>query len=139
MSDPSHRVWNDIKQAFTNAGLWTFVLVMSIVLNLDYGPWDGAAFHQRSQDAMANILANGGLQHPLFLHFKNNILKDLGWWSRRHDPGLDESLTEELKDTFTSKSTRVSLNRWFGFLRSCKSYNRFWHGRRLAYAWVVIL
>eukprot|EP00974_Lingulodinium_polyedra_P084201 8153620-Lingulodinium_polyedra.AAC.1 len=48
LSDPSHRSWNDVKQAFSDAGVWAFVLLMTVVLNLDYGPWDGAQFHQKA-------------------------------------------------------------------------------------------
>eukprot|EP00974_Lingulodinium_polyedra_P094214 9129216-Lingulodinium_polyedra.AAC.1 len=64
MSDPSHRGWNDIKQALLDSGLWVFILLLVVVLNLDFGPWDGSAFHQRASEGMQSLFAAGGVAHP---------------------------------------------------------------------------
>ena len=45
--DPSHRVWHDVKIALVASGLWPFMLLMTIVVNSDYGPWAGAMFFQK--------------------------------------------------------------------------------------------
>eukprot|EP00974_Lingulodinium_polyedra_P084989 8226436-Lingulodinium_polyedra.AAC.1 len=52
LNDPSHRGWNGLKKAMVDTGLWPFILILVVVLNLDFGPWDGSSFHQRGLEAM---------------------------------------------------------------------------------------
>eukprot|EP00974_Lingulodinium_polyedra_P125684 11195434-Lingulodinium_polyedra.AAC.1 len=47
--DPSHRTWNDCKQAVTDSGLWGFCLLLQVVLNLDFGPWEWKLFFLQSR------------------------------------------------------------------------------------------
>ena len=39
--DPSHRVWNDVRDGMSDAGMFPFLVLSSLVMNLDHGPWDG--------------------------------------------------------------------------------------------------
>eukprot|EP00974_Lingulodinium_polyedra_P097219 9422080-Lingulodinium_polyedra.AAC.1 len=139
LSDPSHRGWNDLKQALVDAGLWPFILLFAIVLNLDFGPWDGAAFHQKAAESMGNVMANGGLQHPLLRACKEAILKDQGWWERRHEEHVEVDLQELCLHCFDAKSQRVALNRWMNLIHSAKKYLPFWHCRLVAYLNVGVL
>ena len=44
MRGPLHREWNDVTDALEKAGLWSVVLLTTVVFNLAYGPWKGSAW-----------------------------------------------------------------------------------------------
>ena len=75
--DPSHRVWNDVKAAFTASGLWPFILLMVICFNSDYGPWDGAAFFERAKESMEMVWSKGGMSHPLVDFLLPGLMREL--------------------------------------------------------------
>ena len=115
--DPSHRSWNDVKQAMVDCGLWAYILALHIVLNLDHGPWDGSVVHAKSSEALQKLIAYVGLASPLIELFREHILKDLGLGARRFEEDIDSFLLKHMKELFNTKARRVPLNRWMEVLR----------------------
>jgi hypothetical protein len=81
--DPSHGVWNDVKLALKECGLWGHTLLMSIVLSMAYGPWCDARWFQEVIEGMDEYI---NIAEPetdvLFQQFLPSILGDTG--SARH-------------------------------------------------------
>ena len=42
--DIFHRQWNDVKGATSGSDLWYVVLLMTVVFNLPFGPWEGGTW-----------------------------------------------------------------------------------------------
>ena len=71
VNDPSHRAWNDVWQALADTGLWAFVLLFQVVLDLNFGPWDGSSFFSKAEDALTKRLRSRGvarLSNNCFIH-----------------------------------------------------------------------
>ena len=112
LSDISHRVWNDTKSAIVQAGLWSHVLLHSIVLNADYGPWSGSAFFNEQQTALAELRTSSNSSNALFQFFFRRLLQDKDELDRVGEPGVEEQVWREFCDSerWQHKTTRVSLN-----------------------------
>lgn len=121
-----------------DSGLWGFCLLLQVVMNLDYGPWDGSAFFVKAQEANKKLMVSGGVQQPLVRHFWTDILQDIGAWDRRHDEGIEEDVGDKLKHCFDAKSERVSMNRWMALVRSAEAYLPLWHCRLVVYLFLCL-
>lgn len=112
---------------------------MTVVINMDYGPWDGSMFHQKAAEAALHLKTNGGAQHPFFREWLPGMLKDLGWSHRRHDPDVVDEVVDRFLSCWDEKSRRVSLNRWMEFCRSSRLFNETWHMRLATYSHIAVL
>eukprot|EP00974_Lingulodinium_polyedra_P111304 10765970-Lingulodinium_polyedra.AAC.1 len=45
--DVFHREWNDCKGAVKASSLWWVILCSTLVMNLTYGPWEGAGWFEK--------------------------------------------------------------------------------------------
>lgn len=97
--DGSHRLWNDVKDAMADTGNWGFVCISTIIMNLDYGPWDGSEFYHRAKEAMCHFVTNSSVEHPLFMRFASAIAQDDGL-----DTGGGVFSAAQLRDIFDSLS-----------------------------------
>lgn len=122
--DIYHRFWNDVKDALADCGLWTFVQASVVVMNLDFGPWDGSEFFERAATSLRHFLANATPSHPLFLRFFSQIMQDAGNLEGDVSLAARTALFESLKDlvAFSRKMKRVCLSRWFGWHDSAKVF-----------------
>lgn len=57
MADPSYRCWNDCQLALKDSQTWAAVNLMTVVLNMDSGPWRDARWYQQSKEAIAAYTA----------------------------------------------------------------------------------
>ena len=67
--DPSHRLWNDVKDGLAEGGRWGFISLATIVFNLDFGPFEGSEFFHRGRDALKHFHTNTTVQNPLLTRF----------------------------------------------------------------------
>eukprot|EP00974_Lingulodinium_polyedra_P030085 2897503-Lingulodinium_polyedra.AAC.1 len=42
--DIFHREWNDVCLSLKGAGVWSTVVMTSVLFNLPYGPWEGQSW-----------------------------------------------------------------------------------------------
>eukprot|EP00974_Lingulodinium_polyedra_P052127 5015095-Lingulodinium_polyedra.AAC.1 len=122
-----------------DTGLWPFILLLVVVFNLEYGPWEGGQFQQRALEAMQTILVNEGVSHPFLRHFRDSIIRDNGWWAQRHDGDMDDRIQGRCLQVWEAKAQRVALNRWMNVLDSAQDFNKSWHIRLVAYLQVEVV
>jgi hypothetical protein len=115
--DVSHRTWNDLKAALVLSGLWDVVLLMCLVFQMNYGPFEGAAFWRQAQDSCETWRSYHGVDCPLFRALLSRIAKDRGASDRLWDEDWVKSLVDDIgsgRDADT-KGPKVSLSRWLGW------------------------
>lgn len=140
--DASHRLWNDVKDSLAETGNWGFVCISTIVMNLDFGPWDGSEFYHRSAEALRHFAVNASVSHPLFARFVADIAAEDGigdgaLLNSSQRQAIFESLASHR--SWSRKSLRVALSRWFGWVDSAAAFLETWHVRLLSYLWVCIV
>ena len=75
-SDISHRVWKDCKQSIVEAGWCSHVLLQSVCMNLDYGPFEGATWFHKACDAISCFFYQSSTCHDsLFQNWLPGLLR----------------------------------------------------------------
>ena len=75
--DPHHRNWNDAKNAISDAGLWFVVLLMRVVFNMPYGPWEGSAWFSKIKTMAEGMFDGMTSADPLFSALYEQICTDM--------------------------------------------------------------
>ena len=135
-SDPSHRAWNDLKEAAALANLWSLILIHVIILNLDFGPFEGGRFFQRAQEAWTQFTTVWIENDPLFVMFFSALLRDFGWEARASDPGIEKAVFDHMCAWCSRKSERTSLSRWMHYLIAASIFDEWWHTRLIVYVFL---
>jgi hypothetical protein len=135
VADPSHRVWNDLCLALKGAGLWSYIILMQIPLNLNYGPFDGASWFGQGRTASSEYTRHCDRSDVLFQYWLRRIATDLGLEDRLHEDGIADEIFDHLEsqETFKKKGGKVALCRWMGWLDVAEERDCQWHTRLLAY------
>ena len=125
LRDPSHREWNDVKNALKSAGLWENILETTLCFNAAYGPWDSAAWWKAAREASLQYIGvaacSGG--DPLLDFLQPLIAAD-----RSQDAVLLPAGAGRLEAAdFASKGPKVSLTRWFGWMDAAAWHLPRWH------------
>ena len=76
--DPYHREWNDLRLAISAAGLWHVVLMMTIVYNMPFGPWDSGSWFEKITSMAEEMVLSLGPSNPLWKTLYESVCKDLG-------------------------------------------------------------
>ncbi|CAK0801041.1 unnamed protein product, partial [Prorocentrum cordatum] len=139
--DVSHRLWNDVKDAFCECGEWNFIRLSTIVLNSDFGPWDGSAYFNKGGSVLKNFGASCGASHPLFVCFHKAIATELGIPIEGNDEKFLEGVFLALKesDAWDTKNVNIGLSRWSGWHDSAQHFLKRWSTRHLTYVWLSIV
>ena len=128
LRDPFHREWNDCSLALKAAGLWSNVLVTSLLHNLPYGPWDGSAWFHRLCDGAAHMCHNGSIRSELFTRLWPAICRDSSMSPIQSDEQQQLWLSDLTSaDAFLRKGKRTALKRWFSWLGAAQEFDRQWH------------
>ena len=131
--DPFLREWNDLKNAVSESGLWHVILLATVVFNLPFGPWDGAAWFCKMRDMAIEMSQSVSPSNPLFTAFYQLLCFDNGF-EPLATPEHCRLVFEKLftGEAFTVKGVRVSLRRWFGWMEAAHQYLPLWHSRLFA-------
>ena len=132
--DESHRTWNDAKQALTDASWWQLVLLHALCMNLDYCPFEGAAFWLKMKATKSKLVERLGQASALLLAFVPRKLQDLHWLHRADEADIESAAWEAFAgaECFLKKATRTSPARWFAYASSVEEFDTAWHCRCLA-------
>lgn len=77
VSDPAHRCWNDCKGALTDVGLFSFVILTTICMNMNFGPFSSSQWWIDGVDGVKSHLQTADAQScPIFLAYIKKILED---------------------------------------------------------------
>ena len=77
--DPHHRSWNDIKLGVSFADMWHVILLMTVVYNLPFGPWEAATWFSKMKTMSEEMALSLTCSNPLFLALYEQICFDFGW------------------------------------------------------------
>ena len=138
VNDASHRVWNDCQLALKDSGCWGLCLVGLVLLNLDHGPWEGAKWHQESQQAALEYGRLANSECPLFLSHLPQICQETGRRLADLTPEVAGCIWEALPDSVQTKLPKVGFSRWFGFFDSMTKLTEVWSQRLLFYQYICI-
>lgn len=132
MRDPLHREWNDVTDALEKAGLWSVVLLTTVVFNLAYGPWKGSAWWRKLQEGGAELAAAAGVGDQLVEELYEAICQDLGVEAfgdaERKAEILEFAAAGQLQ---ARKGERVTLRRRFSWMSAARDHDQVWHARLL--------
>jgi hypothetical protein len=135
--DPSHRCWNDCKLALQQSNMWEIVLLVSIICNINYGPFQGASWWRQGQEACTAYMDSVGYAGcPLFRSQLKNIARDTGrpdWKELLRDEEWVQEKWAGLASVpgIATKGPKVALCRWMGFLDCSQWLDSNWHCRLL--------
>ena len=97
--DIFHREWNDVRGGLKSAGLWWAVLLSTVVLNLNYGPWESQSWWCKLCEMGAHFWETRQPGDPLFEALYENICFDKGQeplGTTEHRRALFDSLQTDL-------------------------------------------
>ena len=119
--DPYHRAWNDIKNALkrSRCKAWRVVLEMTLVANLNYGPFGSSAWHFKKQARLQDFMTCQDISSPMWQKYQHLICQE----RRIPEPStLEESqaLFDSMRslESFQQKGPLIKLMRWFSFFES---------------------
>ena len=124
--DPYHRAWNDLKLAMkkTKPNAWRVVLELTLVCNLNYGPYGSSAWFWKKKARLADFLATQTAFGAAWQKYAPKICQE-----RRirepTDPIESQDLFDQLRDleTFNQKGPLIKLMRWFSWFESMLFYS----------------
>ena len=100
--DPSHRVWNDVKGALSEQGLWDIILLFGVVHNVSDGPYEGAAWWRETQEAAESYSSENRATCPLLLHLLPRIAAERNEQHRLLDPAYPAEVSSTVMETMAS-------------------------------------
>ena len=135
--DPSHRCWNDCKLALQYANMWEVVLLVSIICNINHGPFQNAGWWRQGQEACSAYMESAGHAGcPLFRSQLKNIARDTGrsdWKQLLRDEEWIQETWDSLQSVpgIGTKGPKVALCRWMSFFDCFAWLDKAWHCRLL--------
>ena len=131
VSDSSHRVWNDVRQAFQGAGMMPMIMATCALINFDSGPWRSAEFFQQSKGACAELVATQGCDNALVQQMLPALMSELELAAEAGNPDLPDMIMSAMAASFDQKFQRVGMCRWFQVLDSAELLLQQWSCRFL--------
>lgn len=136
IKDPSHRMWRDVWLGLAGAQLKPLMVLASIVLNLDHGPWGDSRWYQSSREAAAAYLRVGGPDDALFQRHLNDIAQEVGLEHRLTEPQVAQELFDSIPEALNRMSTKVAQSRWFGLFHNLEEFLPWWSRRYVVLAYL---
>ena len=124
--DPFHRAWNDLKGALKAAksSAWRTVLELTLVANLNYGPFGSSTWHFKKKSRLEDFCATKNCFDEIWVKYQHLICKE----KKIPEPSnVDDSqaLFDSLRslDSFATKGPLIKLMRWFSWFESMVFYS----------------
>ena len=119
--DPYHRAWNDLKNALkrSTCGGWRTVLELTLVANLNYGPFGSSSWFFKKKSKLEDFLACNTIHSPVWKRYQHLICQEQGI-PEPNSEAEAEDLFDSLKslESFNQKGPLIKLMRWFSFFES---------------------
>ena len=137
--DASHRCWNDVQLGIRDCNLWSIVNILTIVFNIDHGPWSDARWYQQGRECVrAYIKSVDRHRCPLWQSLYDRICEDTGDTCRMAEEGFEKLMWEKLEDAWTKQADKVSMTRWFAWIDACDNFLGVWHSRLVTLLFMCI-
>lgn len=139
LRDPSHRTWNNAVDALKESALYTWVLLIGVVMSQDHGPWANQRWYQTGKEAVSEYLTIADPDDEIFLEHYSAILDELGFSDRVDEPGLQKEVFKTLSDAFAVKVEKIASTRWFQvFERLEHKFLGIWYRRLVVLTYITI-
>ncbi len=142
--DWSHGIHNDMKESLRASGLWHFMLLMMIVMNVECGPYKEDMRHAQVQEAWADIKSSyTGKNCVMFKALAPRIFDDFRCFGN-FEIGLGQDPEEALWTKVTESSPLhnkgyiTNLNRFMAMIERGRELLGSWHLKLLQYALCTI-
>lgn len=137
--DPSHRCWNDCQLALKDTAMWAPVNLMTVVLNMDAGPWRDARWYKQACEAVETYTRHTDpAKCPMWQVLFHRIVADRGEQMLSGSPGYEESLFQGLGSAWATMSAKIGMSRWFAWMDSAERLLTEWHSRLLALLFMCV-
>jgi hypothetical protein len=129
-----HNDWNRALSISGNMGVW---LPEAFIINVAYGPFNGAAFFSELEDLGNDLLAFMTVDDPVLEHYWDEICDAHGWLSpeeRDRDARADFVKGLPLARPFRVKGLKAALSRWYSIHAGVKATDKDRSTKKLAFA-----
>ena len=110
-NDPFHRIWNDVKLALQEAGLWADVYERLHCENLPCGPFKSASWWREMQEVMARHFRVCDRHNELFLTLYPGLEAEAAAAGEMHSPIGTEKAAEDVWEWLRSVSKMTRAHR----------------------------
>lgn len=121
-----HRAWNDIKLSLRRSlcNGWRVVLEMTLVCNLNYGPYGSSSWFWKKKARLADFMSTETAFGPLWQKYLPKICAERRI-TEPSDPGEAQTMFDQLMElqNFTDKGPLIKLMRWFSWFESMVFYD----------------
>lgn len=141
VSDPSHDLHNDIKNAIAAGGLTAHNLLMCATWNVPHGPWSEDTRYRQVVDGMEDLREfESPSTSPLFQALALNMLKDAGEEHLVGTPDIEDELWRRLfeESPWVRKGSKMNQNRFLGNVFSPMAEDRHWTMRLFGYLHIAL-
>ena len=139
LPDPWHNVWNDCLNACKAAGLHSTILMVTLALNMPWGPWQGEKWFHQVIEGVLDWARISGKDDHIFNAYIQHVLRDLDMPYNTHvTEDLKKQLWEKLRtaEFLRKKGTKVALCRWFNWMNSVEDCSELWSLKTLCLIYV---
>jgi hypothetical protein len=136
LPDQSHRVWNDVKNALQESGVFPQILITIVLLNADHGPWQEARWFETLKEGVAEYLKVASPACPVFTSWYPCICEEMG--EQAPAPGHEREVFDSLAEVFRKKTPKVGLARWFGYVDALEAFLPSWSRRLVVTLYVAL-
>lgn len=133
--DPSHGLWRDILAAIRECGMFQWVLIAMVCINLAHGPEGTDLRYTQLRDSMSHCLRTHSDEScVLFQEYLPDIAEELQGHIPEDDvasSGMSAAAWHWLADhtMFMKKKYKTNLNRFHSFICDGKALLKEWHLR----------
>ena len=128
--DPFHGPWNDVNTAMDECGLKSSMLLSTIAHNLEYGPFDGQAFHRKMCETAEELKSLMNVNDPLLQYLWPKICAEMGYEESQFEDKLQFLENLPTHEFLRVKGPRVCSSRW-GTWCEADSFRAPYHHARL--------
>ena len=76
--DWKHRTWNDVQLSLKDSNLWLVVVLTTVILNVDRGPWNNHTWWEELKAGTAEYMKVGSSKCKIFQGCIHGLMRDQG-------------------------------------------------------------
>eukprot|EP00971_Amphidinium_carterae_P306405 6088965-Amphidinium_carterae.2 len=125
--DPLHRLWNDTLNSIKASSLWPLVLIMTICMSTDTGPWGQSKWGQQCEEAARSYAREASIDCPIFAEMYTYIADEQGVSESAGSKAMVQKIFASFAELWKKRVGRIPTSRWFAFVKHFQDYRKEWH------------
>lgn len=143
LPDMSHAANNDFVDGCKDVGLYKFIVLMLVPMNLEHGPFlSDLRFNQCRESWSAVARHFTPVQMPLFLEKTQHMLEEVGGESALHaevgDGAIDDCLWRRMVQGWAPRGAKANLHRFFDARMKTSEFLSWWSSSLCKYEYVAL-